>query len=165
MAMLAATLATGLAGMTPTDSEAAAIDALTAAWESYFSTAAAGPVPYTAVPVPPETIAPELIAFKSALTGMSADGAGAQKIQDAMTAFWSGMIPAAAFAASTAITAPTDLSAVVAALAADFISNKDENKTLPEAAAIIAATMHTNNAGGIATFPPPPGGIGPQTIV
>lgn len=154
-------LADGLKSMTPTDSEQSAIDALAAAWENYFYQAMAGPIPAT-----PGSLAGATSAMKSSLIGMSQTGQGAAKITAGIVSFW-GQVAAMAtsiFPGATSATPPPSLAAIAASVSAAFAANVAAKANLDASAIAVAGAVHPNNLGGIAIFPPPPTGIGPQPI-
>jgi hypothetical protein len=159
MALSQSSLASGLTSLVPTVVEATAAAALANAWNTYFSVASV-----TGIPIAPAILASATSAFQSALTGMSVPGAGAAKIQAAVTAFWGSIVGAAAAAwiiapsVVTLVTPPTTTSGIAAALAPVFAaSSADPTKTIVQAASDIAAVLHTNGGvGGIATVQPPP---------
>jgi hypothetical protein len=159
MALVSAALKAELVGMGLFSDEPSACAAWAAAYRKYFEGAAAGVVPV----IPAALGAPEA-AMLSGLTGLSTSGAAA--IQTGILAFWGAMTPAASyFAASTAITPPVGLSSLSVTLTTVFASNVAGALSADACYDAIASAIHTASAGGIAVFPPPPGGIGPQTIV
>lgn len=152
MAMDEDTLATELEGMTPTDTEATAIDTLTEAYATFAADAESNAVGLEAAGL-------ELgkTAFKAALTGMSASGAAIVSIPAACVAFWAAVALglATSFPGATAIVPPPH-----ATLAAEFAALMPQNVidevTLAQAAADIAAMMYTNaTTSGTVTFPGP----------
>lgn len=161
MALVAATLGTGLGAMTPTSEEALAIDAMVTAWESYFSAAMAGPIP-----VVPGSLSAALATLRGALSGMSSANAGAGKIQSAISAFWATVAGSAGsiWPAAISATPPPGLGGIAGALSGIFAANTSGSIPLSTAANNIANAIHPLQLGGIAVFPPPPAGIGPQPI-
>ncbi len=165
MALAAATLKTGLAAMAPTMSEATAINNFVSAWNTYFSAASAGGV----VPVTPGSLTPALGLMQTALSGMSASGAGAAKIQAGILAFWGGVASAAAAIWPTATTinpptGPAGVTGLASALTSVFSANQSGNLSLNDAAQAIATAIHGTQSGCMAVFPPLPGGLGPLPI-
>ncbi len=143
--------------MTPTSSEATAIQNFSNAWETYFLGASV-----SGVPTVPAALAAAKSAMIGAMTGLSVAGAAA--IQSGVTAYWGGV--ASAFAAiwiippSVVVAAipPPGLGGIAASLAPVFASNSaDPTKTIAQATAAIAAVLHASGGlGGIATVQPPP---------
>lgn len=148
--------------MVPTDQEAAAINAFVTAWETYFSTAMAGPVPAI-----PGSLAGALATMRGALSGVSQGDQGATKIQTAITAFWGTVAGAAGSIWPPAISAtpPPGLGGIGAALTGAFSGNTAGKLDLPTSANNVANAIHPTQLGGMAIFPPPPAGIGPQAIL
>lgn len=151
MAMVEATLATELQNLTPTSTESSAITALVDAYATYAADAEA------ATPIKSTGIDLGKTAMASALSGMSASGAGLTIIPNAILAFWNGVAAglATSFDGATAISAPphATLETLFAATAA---ANTSGSKTLIEATEAIAADMHANAiVGGTVTTPGP----------
>jgi len=157
MALVQATLASGLANMAPTSTEATAIQNFADAWDSYFQGASVAGTPANG-----GALAAAKSAMIGAMTGLSVTGAVA--IQAGITAYWGGV--ATAFAAIwvippnvvVAAIPPPGLSGIAAALTPVFVANSaDPTKTIAQATAAIAAVLHTaGGLGGIATVQPPP---------
>jgi len=152
MAMDENTLATELKKLEPAATEAAAATTLADAYATYAADAESNGVPLSAV-----GLAAGKAAFAAALTGMSAPGAAIVSIPTACVAFWAAVALglATSFTGATAIAPPPH-----ATLAADFAALMPQNVidevTLEQAAADIAAMMHTNaTTGGAVTFPGP----------
>lgn len=160
--MLPATLAAELEKMEPTDKEIDAINAFAAAWEKYMEGSVAGPVPAT-----PGSFAGAVSSMKGAMTGMSADGAAAGAISGGIGAAWGVVAGAAASIWPPAVAAvpPPGIGGIAAALAPVFAANTAGQLDLAASAQAVAAAIHTTHLGGIANFPPPPAGIGPQPIL
>jgi hypothetical protein len=154
MALVQATLASGLASMAPVNTEAEAIANFCDAWESYFTGASVAGVPIGA-------FGAAKTAMQGAMTGLSVTGAAA--MQSGITAFW-GVIAASASTlwvmppnTVPSATPPPTLGGISAALAPVFASNAaDPTKTIAQATSAIAAVLHTNGGvGGIAVVQPP----------
>lgn len=139
-------------------SETAARAAWAYAYRKYFETAAAGPVPV----IPSALDTPET-AMSGAMVGLSTSGAAA--IQSGVVAFWGALFAAGTFAGATAITPPVGITSLSSALTAVFLSNTAGSKSAEDSYGDIANAIHTASSGGIAVYPVPPTGIGPQTIV
>lgn len=186
MPLTAATLADGLKALTPTDNEGDAIAAFSAAWAAYFYESAVlgiSPLPpdpgdpEAEPPVPPTPGALDnaIAALEGALVGMSADGAGAAKLQAGVVAFWGVVATAAAtiwtmvppVPPPTAATPPAGITGIAAALVPVFASNTSGSVDLDTSATNIANVIHPLNLGGIAVIPPPPPPTnpGPQPIL
>jgi hypothetical protein len=164
MALVQATLAAGLANMSPVDNEPEAIDNLVAAWGDYFAGAAVLGIPTT-----PGSLEGALSAMRSALTGLSS-GEGSTIIQGAIVAFWGIIATSAAtiwatVPPPTAATPPPGLGGIGAALAGAFSANVAAEASLVQAANTVAAALHPTQLGGIAALPTPPAGPGPQPIL
>jgi len=149
MTMSENTLALLLEGLTPTDDEAEAREALADAYASYAGDASAGEVD-----MPEVSEETGRAAMAAALVGMSAPNAGLSVIPSAVVAFWAAAV-APPWPPSVAATPPPN-----ATLAATFASTcaalTDASATLEEAAEAIAATMHAEAIeGGEMLIPPP----------
>jgi len=159
MALLAATLGTQLANMTPQDTEAAAISNLATAFDTYFQGATVAGIPVT-----PGSTAGAKAAMSGALVGISAPGAGAAKIQAGIIAYWGAVVPAAVTIWVTvppiiSATPPPGLAGIAAAITPVFASNQAGDLPLATAANNVANAIHPTQLGGIAVIgPPPPGG-------
>jgi len=155
MPLIQATLAAGLANMTPTDQESVAVEKLASAYVDFMSTAQAGPVPI--VPLSLQSL--PKAAFIAAATGLSNSGQGAQKIADAVNAFWAAMVPLAStlFPTATVLTPPPSISTLSALLPPIFLANTQGNLDLTAAANTIAAAIYGVSQGGqaIIALPPP----------
>jgi len=163
MALLPATLANELiANLDNFVTEAEATVAWADSFDAYFQSAMAGVVPVT-----PLGTANAKNAMATALAGMSLDGAGSTKLVAGITAYWTQLnVDAfAVFLACTAITPPPGLGGLTGLLNIDFTANTVGIIAKVPALTTIANTIHTAQLGGIAVFPIPPGGIGPQVIV
>jgi hypothetical protein len=148
--MLQPTLASELEGMTPTDSEATAIQNLVTAYGNYAQAATA------LSPLLPAGLQLGKTAMQAALTGMSSPGAALASVPAAIIAFWAAVAGglAASFAGATVIVPPPQ-----ATLISDFPSimaaNKSGSLSLAAAAAAVATSWHTNAiVGGTVTTPP-----------
>jgi hypothetical protein len=152
MAMSQATLATELQNLTPTDSEAAAITALTDAYGVFAGAAAAG-----AATILPANVNAGKAAMGSALVGMSAPGAGAAIISAAIIAFWAAAVvpPWPPAVGGT----PPPNAGLAALLPTTFDTNTSTEADLATATNAIATDMHSQAIiGGIMLIPPPPAG-------
>lgn len=149
MAMSAAALSTGLQNLTPTNTEGIAITRFVNAWGAYFGSSAANGVPYA-------FNGAHASAMASALSGMSAPGAGAAKIQAGIVAWWASVLStfAVTYAGSIALVVPPTLTAIAAGLAPVLASNTSGALSLAASCDAVANVIHTNNLGGTATFPP-----------
>lgn len=151
MAMLQATLKTELVAMELYAVEVDAVSALAAAWSTFFSDAETN-----GIPILPAALGTAETAMIVALTGMSATGAGAAKIQDGITAWWGVIVaaPASFWPGCILVTPPPTLSGIAAALEAVFVANTSGSLSEEDAYNAIAGVLYPNNLGGIATFPP-----------
>lgn len=154
MALVQATLASQLANLSPTDNEASAITTITNAYITFMSTAGAGPIPI----IPLGLQSTPKLAMMGALTGLSSDGQGAQKLQDGITAFWAAMIPLAAtlFPTAILIVPPPTLSTIASLLTPIFIANTQGSLDLVSCANNVATILYTSSIGGLATIVVPP---------
>lgn len=161
MALVPATLAAGLSGLSPTDKEAVAINTIATAYTNFMSTAMAGPIP-----IIPAGLQAAKTAMIGAMSGLSNQNNGAQSIANGVNAFWGVMAGAAAalFPTATSLTPPPTVSLIATALPGVFASNVSGKLDLASCANTVAAVIASNSLGGIAIFPPAPGGIGPQPI-
>ena len=166
MALLPATLADELiANLDNFTTEPEAAAAWADSFDTYFQSAMAG-----ALPVAPLVTAGAKANMQSALSGMSADSAGSTSIVAGITAYWLALAATAAtlFVAvppATSITPPPGLSSLKSALDVNFLANSTGMVAKEAAITLIATTIHLTQVGGIAVFPPTPGGLGPLTIV
>lgn len=160
MVMSPTTLGGELANMVPTDQEIEAIQTFADAWEKYMGGSAAGPVPAV-----PGSFAGAKGSMIGAMSGISTTGATA--IAAGIAAFWGVVATSAATIWPPALSAtpPPGLSGIAAVLAAVLVANTVGELSLVDATNAMAAAMHPANLGGIAVFPPLPGGLGPQPIL
>jgi hypothetical protein len=153
MVMTPTKLADGLKAMTPTTNENIAIDRFADAWTNYFYDAVVG-----AIPVNPGTLTTAKNVMKMQLIGMKT--AGAAKIQNGITLFWSTVATAAptiwtTVPPCTGATPPPTLATIAATLNGVFAANKAAQLNLDAAAMAIAAALHPLNLGGICVIPTP----------
>lgn len=154
MAMSEATLASELEALVPEATEAAAAARLTEAYGNYAADAEGN-----AVPIESTGIDLGKAAMEPALAGMSAPGAGATVIANAVIAFWVAAAVPASFPTATIVVPPPNAGLAVA-LEAVFASNTAAQASLEDAAANIAAVMHAQAIiGGTVTLPGP--SVGP----
>ena len=148
MTLSASTLGDELKAMGLYDNESDAIDAWAAAYRAYFEDATSNSV--TIVPA-------SLIASESAMAvGMvGLKTTGALSIQAGIAAFWAAIIPSVAWPTVTAIAPPVLLTGISAALTTVFTANKEGELSKDESMDAIAASIHINSAGGLATWPGP----------
>lgn len=158
MVMAAATLADELKGLDLYDVEIDAINAWADAFATYFEDASTN-----GVPIAPLAIVPAKAAMVGALTGLSTDAATA--LQVGIVAFWGALVPAVAWPGVLAIVPPVLLSGMGVLLTGVFTANTEGELDKDASMTAIAGVIHTNNLGGIANWPPPPGGVGPQPIL
>jgi len=174
MALLPATLAAEL--IANVDNFTTITDAPTAwadSFDTYFQSAMAGAIPIIpAVPPAPSVTADARDAMEAALLGMHVDNMGSTKIVAGITAYWGSLSTNAATifvvappAAATAITPPAGLLGLKDLLDTDFAANTTGMVAKEAALTTIANTIHTAQSDGVAQFPAPPGGLGPQTII
>jgi hypothetical protein len=146
--------------MAPTDQEPTAIQNFADAWETYFKDASV-----MGAPTVPGSLAGAKSAMIGAMTGLSTAGAAA--ISAGITAFWGVVAGASASiwpGTLAAIPAP-GIGGVAAAITPVFAANTAGKLEIGPAMQAIAAAIHPTQLGGIANFPPPPGGLGPQPIL
>lgn len=154
MAMSAATLATQLENLTPTDNESAAAVVLAEAYR-VFALAAVG----NGVPILPSGPLAGKTAMIPALAGMSTPGAGASALESGVRAFWLAAATVAACPGSIAVVPPPTVG-LAAALLPVFASNTSTSATLSQAANAVASVMYANAiVGGTVTLPGP--SVGP----
>lgn len=163
MTLTASTLEAALASLTPTASEATAIERLVDAWESYFAEATVSGAPLVA-----GSLSAGLSALGAGLVGLSAPGAAAAKIAAATAAFWSAQ---AGLATSMWVTAPVvlvppivpppGLGGLEAALDAVFAAGPYE---LDDALGAIAAAWHAASTGATVPGSVPPAPPAPLVI-
>lgn len=160
MALSEIVLATELKSMALFDNEAAARAAWAEAFRVYFEDAESNSVPIVVA-----SLVPAEAAMEAALTGMSDSSQSGPKIQAGIQAFWGAIVPGTAWPTVTDITPPTLLSGLGDALNGVFSANTSSQLSKDDSYDAIAASIHTNNLGGIAVWPPTPGGPGPQPIL
>lgn len=122
------------------------------AWTTYFYDATSN-----GIPIPSDALNAAKAGLESGLTGFSASGQGALKIQMGLTVFWSVLSasPPAIFPGAIAITPPSGLATIPAALAAVFVINASPGITKAQALQNIANALHSAaGLGGTGTFPP-----------
>lgn len=138
--------------MTATDDSASAQTKLISAFNAYFSQVEAGGFVTTSV-------AAGMGAFSLSIAGVAtANGDAATKIANAVTSFWSGLIAPSAFAGPgtpTAIVPPLNIG-LAAAIQAAFDANKQNDRSLSDAAQAIADAIHGKQSGGILNYNMPP---------
>jgi hypothetical protein len=165
MALAAATLASGLFSMAPTDNESDAIQAFVDAWEVYFDKSLVG-----GIAAIPGSYSAALSAMTSAMSGCSETGQGAAKIGAALTAFWSSLSSVATAVWITApvvlvppVVPPPSLAGVSGAVSAVFGANTTGQVTLVQSAQNLANALHASaGIGGLipgSTPPAPPAPI------
>jgi len=157
MAMSSIALKSELLALELYETEAAAISGWAAAWDNYFQDAESN-----AIPVTPGSTAAAKAAMAGAMTGLSTAGAAA--LATAITAYWAtlALTPGAIFAGAIAIAPPALLANIQADLEIVFAANTSGSASKDAAMTAIANALHTDNLGGIATFPDP---IGPKPIL
>lgn len=159
MALVQATLASGLQAMTPTDTESVAIDAFADAFESYFAGA-------SVLGIPAGSLAAPKAAMKAAMVGLSAPNGAAAAIAAGVLAFWTTLAPLATTIWAGTIgpiippaVPPPGLGGIAAAVQAVFTANRAGGASLAAAAASVAAALHPTQLGATVNLgPPPPGG-------
>lgn len=145
------------------EAEAGAVLAWTETVEEWFASAVAGPVPLAA-----DGLSAAVTLFQTTLQGFSATGQGATKIAAATVQFWSALnlFAVTAFPTAIAVTPPPTLGSLGPALEIVFASNAASAVSRTAAFTNIASTWFgLGFTGGIAVFPPLPGGLGPLPIV
>lgn len=159
MALVAATLASGLEALEPTNDEAEAIQRIVDAWEGYFDGSALGPA--SAVP---GSYAAALSAMQAGMVGMSAANAAANAFQAGLTAFWSTIAPLAASVwpqvpppvTTPPATPPPTLGGVGVLLQAQWTADASAGVTLAQSAQNMATILHANaGLGGICNITTP----------
>ena len=160
MPLVPTALASAMEAMTPTDQEAIAIQNFAGAWETYFKDAATMGVPTT-----PGSLAGAKSAMIGAMSGLST--AGATAILAGITAFWGVVAGASAsiWPGTLSAVPPPGLAGIPAALVPVFAANTAGNLAIDPAMQAIAGAIHPTQLGGIANWPPIPGGPGPQPIL
>lgn len=163
MTLSAATLESALASLTPTASEATAIERLVDAWAEYFAEATVSGAPLVEV-----AIDPGLDAMATALVGLSAPNAAAGKIAAATAAFWSAQasLPTTMWITAPVvlvppIVPPPGLSGLQAALEAVFAAGPYD---LDEALNQIAGAWHAASTGATVPGSVPPAPPAPLVV-
>lgn len=161
MALSSSTLAAGIEAMPLTLDENEVINGLVSAWENYF-----GESTVSGITATPGSFDAGLSAMQSALVGISTPGSGATVLAAGVSAFWTGI---ASLATSIWITSPivlvppivppTGLAELAAAITAAGNANLAAKASQSDAAATIAAAIHTN--GGLGALVP--GSVPPAT--
>jgi hypothetical protein len=167
MPMASATLASGLSGMAPADTEADAIQAFVSAWDAYFAQSQVGAAVAT-----PGSYAAGLAAMQGALAGCSVTGAAAAKLTAGVTAFWAAIATLAPTIWITApiilvppIVPPVGLAGISAALAAAFAANTTGSASLSDSANAAATAIHAANLGALVPGSAPPAPPAPIPIL
>lgn len=158
MALVQATLETGLLNLTPTDQEATAITRLVDAYGTYASTATGAGVLITAAGV---TLGKNAMA--SVLVGMSASNAGRAKIPAACLAFWTAVCASfvVSFPGSIAATPPPHVT-LPTSFPTTIDANMSGSLSLADSASAIAGVIHADAlVGGTVTLPGTPPIVGP----
>lgn len=163
MTLSAATLATELENLTPTTSEATAIQRLVDAWEAYFAQSSVNGITAT-----PGSFNAGLTAMSGAMAGLSLTNNGSTAIQSGVTAFWAAIAGLATTIWITApvvlvppIVPPPTLTAVAASLDVTFANNLASELNLSDAALAVATTLHTTAGLGAVV----PGSVPPAAPV
>ena len=147
MTLSSSTLADALESLTPTALESQVITRLVAAFSDYFGEATVSGAPVTGSLSGPE------FAMATALIGVTAFNQGATKLAAGVTAYWGAVVPASTWVVPGsvlgALTPPPGLPGLAATLAATFASNTSTGVTLEQAAANVAANIHTASTGAI----------------
>ena len=150
MVMNPNTLASELENLVPTVIESVAAQRLADAYE-VFALDAIG----NGVPILPSGPAAGKSAMIPALTGMSAPGAAASIIGNAVVSFWAAAATPAAFPGSIAVVPPPNAN-LASLLPSIFNANTAGNLSLVDAVQVIASTMHAEAIiGGTVTLPGP----------
>ena len=141
--MSRATLSSELQGLTPSGTEADAIQKLTAAFAAYCEEAVA------LTPILSAGIDLGVEAMEAELVGMNAPGAAAAKIAAGFQAFWNAVALglATSFAGASAITPPS-YAALPVMLQGVFYANRDLGRTLEESADVMATAIHVSTVPG-----------------
>lgn len=149
MTMTASALSTQLQTISGATEEAA-IAAWAVAWAAYFAGAVAGSGPGVAFTTNPTNIASARAAMAAQMTGLSATGAGAGKIQAGIIGWWDYLVahPATFFSGAASITKPANLTSIAAALPTVFDNNKATSASAAVACLAVATSIHGNNTGG-----------------
>ena len=170
MALSAATLASELESLAPTNDEATAIQRIVDAWEVYFNGSQLG-----AASAVPGSYSAALAALQSGLSGMSASNATGNAFQIGLTAFWATIAPLAAsvwpqtpppVTTPPAIPPPL-LSGISALLQAQWAADSAAGASLATSAQNMANILHVNaGLGGICniTVPGAPPVVTPTPI-
>jgi hypothetical protein len=136
--------------------ESEGIDAFAEAWKTYFTDASSNGIPVLAA-----ALTPAKSAMTAAMTGYKT--AGATAIQAGIVAWWGSLVavPASAFTAAILLVPPPAISGIGAALVSVFAANVSGGLGKDAARTAIAAALHGNNLGGMATFPGVPPIVAP----
>ncbi len=144
-------LASALATLQPTDTEATAVARLTDAYATFAADAIAG-----AIPITPAGVALGRAAMLPALTGISSPDAGATILVSATQAFWVAVVSglSASFATATAIIPPPH-AGLLSALLSVFAANVDSQASVDDALNAVAGAFFAQAIiGGTITVPP-----------
>lgn len=155
MPLSANTLATELKALPVYSSEASALEGWSSAFSTYFEGAISNGVSVNplALPAAKEAMATAMVNV------LSTDGASA--LQLGIRAFWCALVPVTAWATVTAIAPPILLPGLGAVLSTTFSANVVGKLSANASMTAIAATIHSHNIGGLATWPSP---VGPVAI-
>jgi hypothetical protein len=153
MTLSASTLATKLKELPLYDDEGEAISGFTDAFSDYFSDAMSNAIQISALALPAAKTAMET----AMIALLSSNAANALTL--GITAFWGALVPATAWTTVTLITPPVLLASLETALLVTFNNNKTGKLSKDVSMTAIASTIHTNNLGGLATWPSPVGAV------
>jgi len=153
MTLSSSTLATELKNLPLYDDEGEAVTGFTNAFGTYFAGAISNGIPINAA---------ALLAAKEAmkvamLALLSSNAASALRL--GILAFWGALVPVTAWATVTVITPPVLLANLETDLLVTFNNNKTGKLSKDVAMTAIAAKIHTDNVGGLATWPSPVGAV------
>ncbi len=164
MALSQSTLSSGIAAMSPTLTEADAIQSFVTAWDNYFAGSSVAGIAAT-----PGSYAAGLAALQAGLTGLSTPNAGSTIIQAGLTAFWGAIaaLPTAIWITAPIvlippIVPPVSLATLAPALDAVFLAATTGSLSLQDAADQIATVLHSSAGlgalvpGSIPPVPPAP---------
>lgn len=153
MTLSASTLATKLKALPLYDDEGEAIAGFTDAFSDYFSGAMSNGLPISALALPAAKTA-----MNSAMIALLSSNA-ANALSLGIAAFWGALVPVTAWATVTAITPPPLLANLETDLLLTFSNNKTGKLDKDVSMTAIAAKIHTDNIGGLATWPSPVGAV------
>ena len=134
-------------------SEPNAIEGWSAAYKEFFRDAAANEIPINEL-----VLLPAQQAMKVAMIGLSAQNAGASKLQAGILAFWGYLVAnfSIAWSGSTGLTPAPSLGGLAGILTGVFSANTSGQLSRLQASLSVATAVHGASQGGMVIYPGAP---------